>query len=141
LFNGYWNRPADTAEAWRDGWVTVGDLARRDSEAHIYIVDRKKDLVISGGVNIYPREIEEVLFQHPEIADAAVVGLPDEQWGERLKAFVVRRAGSNLTEPAVIAFCEGRISRIKIPREIAFIEQIPRNASGKVLKTALRTRS
>jgi long-chain acyl-CoA synthetase len=141
LFNGYWNRPVDTADAWRGGWVTVGDLARRDGEGHIYIVDRKKDLVISGGVNIYPREIEEVLFQHPEIAEAAVVGLPDEQWGERLKAFVVRRAGSNLTGQAVIDFCEGRISRIKIPREVAFIEQIPRNASGKVLKTALRARS
>jgi long-chain acyl-CoA synthetase len=141
LFNGYWNRPEETAEAWQAGWVTVGDMARRDAEGYIYIVDRKKDMVISGGVNIYPREIEEVLYQHPEIAEAAIIGVPDEQWGERLKAFVVRRAGSALTAEAVSAFCEGRISRMKIPKEIAFIEQIPRNASGKVLKTELRTRS
>jgi long-chain acyl-CoA synthetase len=140
LFNGYWNRPKETAEAWQAGWVTVGDMARRDAEGHIYIVDRKKDMVISGGVNIYPREIEEVLFQHPEIAEAAVVGVPDEQWGERLKAFVVRRGGSALSAEAIGEFCEGRISRMKIPREIVFIEQIPRNASGKVLKTELRTR-
>lgn len=138
LFNGYWNRPIETAETWRDGWVSVGDMARRDAEGHIYIVDRKKDMVISGGVNIYPREIEEVLFQHPEIAEAAVVGVPDEQWGERLKAFVVRRSGSGLTAQAVMDFCAGRISRIKIPKEVVFIDQVPRNASGKVLKTELR---
>jgi acyl-CoA synthetase (AMP-forming)/AMP-acid ligase II len=95
-------------------------------------------MVISGGVNIYPREIEEVLFQHPEIVEAAVVGVPDDKWGERLKAFVVRRRGSALTEQAVIEFCEGRISRMKTPKEVAFIEQVPRNANGKVLKTALR---
>jgi long-chain acyl-CoA synthetase len=138
LFNGYWQKPEATAEAWQDGWVTVGDLARRDADGHIYIVDRKKDLVISGGVNIYPREIEEVLFQHPEVADAAVVGVPDEKWGERLKAFIVRRPGSRLGAADVAQFCEGRISAIKIPKEIAFIEQMPRNAGGKVLKTELR---
>jgi long-chain acyl-CoA synthetase len=140
LFNGYFRRPKETAEAWREGWVTVGDMARRDAEGHVYIVDRKKDMVISGGVNIYPREIEEVLFQHPEIAEAAVVGVPDEQWGERLKAFVVRRSGAGLSAQAVLDFCEGRISRMKIPKEVVFIDQIPRNASGKVLKTALRAR-
>jgi len=139
LFNGYWKKPEATAEAWRDGWVTVGDLARRDAEGHLYIVDRKKDMVISGGINIYPREIEEILARHPGIAEAAVIGVPDEKWGERLKAFVVRRAGAaELTAEAVTAFCEGRISGIKIPRDVAFIDQLPRNANGKVLKTALR---
>jgi long-chain acyl-CoA synthetase len=140
LFNGYWNRPSETAEAYRDGWVSVGDLARRDSEGHIYIVDRKKDMVISGGINIYPREVEEVLFQHPQIAEVAVVGVPDEKWGEKLKAFVVRRPGSVITAEELLRFCDGRISKIKIPKEVAFIGQIPRNASGKVLKTELRSR-
>jgi long-chain acyl-CoA synthetase len=140
LFNGYWQKPEATAEAWRDGWVTVGDLARRDAEGHIYIVDRKKDMVISGGMNIYPREIEEVLVRHPEIAEAAVVGVPDAKWGERLKAFVVRRRGSSLSAEAVIAFCEGRIAGMKIPKDVAFIEQIPRNSKRKVLKTELRAR-
>ena len=139
LFNGYWKKPDATAEAWRDGWVTVGDMARRDADGHVYIVDRKKDMVISGGINIYPREIEEVLVRHPDIAEAAVIGVPDEKWGEKLKAFVVRRQGASLTAEAVLAFCEGRISGIKTPKDVAFIEQIPRNASGKVLKTTLRT--
>lgn len=140
LFNGYWQKPQATAEAWRDGWVTVGDMARRDAEGHVYIVDRKKDMVISGGINIYPREIEEVLAGHPEIAEAAVIGVPDEKWGERVKAFVVRRPGSTLTPEAIAAYCEGRISAIKIPKDVAFIDQVPRNANGKVLKTALRER-
>lgn len=141
LFNGYWQQPEATAEAWRNGWVTVGDLARRDAEGHIYIVDRKKDMVISGGINIYPREIEDVLVQHPAIVEAAVVGVPDEKWGEKVKAFIVTRPGEVLTAEAVLAFCEDRISAIKAPKEVAFIERIPRNANGKVLKTALRAGS
>jgi len=140
LFNGYWGRPQATAEAYHDGWVTVGDLARRDAEGYIYIVDRKKDMVISGGINIYPREIEEVLHQHPDISDVAVIGVPDEKWGERLKAFVVPRPGAELEADGLQAWCEPRISRMKIPREIELLEQIPRNASGKVLKTELRRR-
>jgi long-chain acyl-CoA synthetase len=140
LFNGYWERPEATREAFYDGWVTVGDLSKRDAEGYVYIVDRKKDMVISGGVNIYPREVEEVLFKHPAISDVAVIGVADEKWGERLKAFVVRRAGAELDAEAVAAFCDGRISRIKTPKEIEFIDQIPRNPSGKVLKTALRER-
>ena len=140
LFNGYWQRPEATAEAFHDGWVTVGDLARRDAEGHVYIVDRKKDMVISGGVNIYPREIEEVLFQHNEISDVAVIGIPDEKWGERLKAFVVRRPDSQLGADDIVAFCDGRISSMKTPKDLEFIDAIPRNASGKVLKTELRAR-
>jgi len=139
LFNGYWRRPDETAEAFQDGWVTVGDLAKKDAEGHLYIVDRKKDMVISGGINIYPRDIEETLLQHPAISDAAVIGLPDAKWGERLKAFIVVAAGNSLTADAVIAFCDGRISSMKTPKDIAFIDRLPRNASGKVLKTELRT--
>jgi acyl-CoA synthetase (AMP-forming)/AMP-acid ligase II len=141
LFNGYWQREQETAEAFRDGWVSVGDLVRRDDEGYIYIVDRKKDMVISGGVNIYPREIEEVLFAHPEVRDAAVIGVPDDKWGESLKAFVVKPANSSLDEDALIEFCEGRISRMKTPRQVEFIDVIPRNPTGKVLKTDLRQRS
>lgn len=141
LFNGYWMRPEETAEAWQDGWVTVGDLAKKDAEGHLYIVDRKKDMVISGGINIYPREIEEALLQHPDIVDVAVIGVPDEKWGERLKAFVVARATTELTGEAIIEFCDGRISGMKTPKEYAFIDALPRNANGKVLKTELRASS
>jgi long-chain acyl-CoA synthetase len=139
LFNGYWNRPEETAEAYQDGWVTVGDLVRRDAEGHIYIVDRKKDMVISGGVNIYPREVEEVLITHPDIRDVAVIGVPDEKWGESLKAFVVS-GGATLDAEQLIGFCEAKISRMKTPRVFEVIDAIPRNATGKVLKTELRKR-
>ncbi|MDH5255423.1 MAG: AMP-binding protein, partial [Gammaproteobacteria bacterium] len=140
LFNGYWGRPQETVESFRDGWVTVGDLARRDPEGYLYIVDRLKDMVISGGVNIYPREVEEVIFQHPAVQEAAVIGVPDEKWGEVLKAFVVRRPGGELGADALLAFLEPRIARMKMPKQVEFIEQIPRNANGKILKTVLRAR-
>ncbi|MDE0130418.1 MAG: class I adenylate-forming enzyme family protein [Gammaproteobacteria bacterium] len=138
LFNGYWRKPRETAEAFRDGWVSVGDLARRDEEGYIYIVDRKKDMVISGGVNIFPREVEEELLRHPDILDAAVVGVPDERWGESLKAFVVLRAGAKLSAEELAAFCEGRLARFKIPRIVDALPALPRNAYGKVLKGELR---
>jgi long-chain acyl-CoA synthetase len=138
LFNGYWNRPQESRDAMRDGWLSVGDLARRDAEGYIYIVDRKKDMVISGGVNIYPREIEEVLLLHPAVADVAVIGVPDEKWGERLRTFAVLRPGHALTEEDVVNYCTGRIAAYKIPRELRHIEALPRNANGKVLKTELR---
>ena len=118
--------------------MTVGDLAKKDAEGHLYIVDRKKDMVISGGINIYPRDIEETLLQHPAISDIAVIGVPDDKWGERLKAFVVKTPAAELDSDAIIAFCEGRISGMKIPKDIEFIDVLPRNASGKVLKTELR---
>lgn len=141
MFNGYWKRPKETQEAFRDGWLSVGDLAKRDAEGYLYIVDRKKDLVISGGVNIYPREIEEVLLMHPAVADAAVVGLPDEKWGERLCVFAVVRPGLTFTLEDLMAHCAGKLADYKIPRELRFVEALPRNANGKVLKTELRTRS
>jgi len=138
LFNGYWMRPDETAEAWHEGWVTVGDLAKKDAEGHLYIVDRKKDMVISGGINIYPREIEEALLAHPDIADVAVIGVPDEKWGERLKAYVVTVAGATLTAESIVEFCDGRISSMKTPKDYIFVKALPRNANGKVLKTELR---
>ncbi len=138
LFNGYWQRDEETAEAFKDGWVTVGDLAKKDDEGHLYIVDRKKDMVISGGFNIYPREIEECLFNHPDINDVAVVGVPDEKWGESLRAFVVTKDGAVVTAESVAEFCEGQLSGFKVPKDIIAIDALPRNANGKVLKTDLR---
>lgn len=138
LFNGYWRKPHETAAAFRDGWVSVGDLARRDEEGYIYIVDRKKDMVISGGMNIFPREVEEELLRHPDILDAAVVGVPDKRWGESLKAFVVLRPGETLNAGELADFCEGRLARFKIPRRVETLPALPRNAYGKVLKGELR---
>ncbi len=138
LFSGYWQRPDATAEAFSDGWFKTGDLARIDAEGFIYIVDRKKDMIISGGENIYPAEVEDVLFRHPAIADVAVIGVPHEKWGEVPKAIVVTRPGARLAAPDVIAFCEGKLARYKIPRSVAFADVLPRNAAGKVLKRVLR---
>jgi acyl-CoA synthetase (AMP-forming)/AMP-acid ligase II len=121
-----------------DGRETVGDMARQDEDGYLSIVDRKKDMVISGGVNIYPREIEDVLYNHPNIEDVAVIGVPDEKWGESLKAFIVANNPDELQSEEVLSFCEQNISKIKIPKIIEFIDTIPRNANGKVLKTALK---
>ena len=141
LFNGYWNRPEETEEALQSGWLTVGDLAKKDKDGYLYIVDRKKDMVISGGVNIYPREIEEVMFGHPNINDVAIVGVADEKWGESLKAFIVTKDKKSLKPEDVEKFCKGKISNIKIPKIISLIDSIPRNANGKVLKTELRKKT
>lgn len=138
LFNGYWNRPDATSEGLRDGWLSVGDLARRDEEGYIYLVDRKKDVIISGGVNVYPREVEECLHAHPAIAEAAVVGVPDDYWGEAVKAFVVVSAGAVLDADAVLAYCTSRLAGYKLPKTVSFVEALPRNAAGKVLKRDLR---
>ncbi len=135
---GYHNQPQATAEALRDGWLYTGDLARRDEEGFFYIVDRKKDLVVSGGENIYPREVEEVLFTHPAVADAAVVGVPDPLWGESVHAFVTLREGMSASEEEIIQFCKANLASYKKPRRVSFIAEIPRNPSGKVLKYRLR---
>jgi long-chain acyl-CoA synthetase len=139
FFNGYLNNPEETAAAFRDGWVTVGDLARFDAEGYLYIVGRRKDMVISGGLNIYPREIEEVLLQHPEVAEVAVVGVPDAEWGEALKAFVVYR-GTPLDPAEVIAHCRARLAAYKVPKTLEALEALPKNANGKVLKRILKER-
>ena len=138
LFNGYWNNPTATEEAFRDGWVSVGDLAMRDEEGYLYIVDRKKDMVISGGLNIYPREVEDVLDLHPGVMESAVFGVPDAQWGEALVACVVRRPGASADEEALRQFCKSNLASYKLPKAFIPIDVLPRNASGKVLKTHLR---
>ena len=138
LFNGYFQRPEETAAAMRDGYVSVGDLARRDEEGHLYIVDRKKDMVISGGLNVYPREIEEVLHKHAAIIEAAVIGVPDERWGERLRAFVVVRQREAASPEMLETHCREHLSGYKVPREFRYVDALPRNAGGKILKHELR---
>jgi len=151
LFSGYWRRPEATAEVFvrpeepvPDGgsyagwWFRTGDLATLDEEGFLYVIDRKKDLIISGGENIYPAEVEEVLYRHPAIAEAAVIGIPDARWGEVPMAVVVLRPGHTLTIDEVRAFCDGTVARYKIPRRLAVVETLPRNAAGKVLKRVLR---
>lgn len=137
-FNGYWKNPEETQAAFKGVWVTVGDLARKDDQGYLYIVDRKKDMVISGGINIYPREIEDVLARHPAIAEAAVIGVPNEKWGEQLKAFIVVEPSKQLSIDEVTQFCANQLSSYKVPREFEIIDQLPRNANGKVLKSDLR---
>jgi fatty-acyl-CoA synthase len=138
VMKGYWNNPKATAETIKDGWLHTGDLARLDKEGFIYIVDRKKDMIISGEENIYPAEIEQVLYSHPKIQEAAVIGVPDEKWGESVKAIVVCKPGERLTEEEVIAFAKQHLASYKKPKQVEFIEQLPRNASMKVLKKELR---
>jgi fatty-acyl-CoA synthase len=138
--SGYWRRPAETAEAARGGWWHTGDLARCDEEGYYYIVGRKKDMYISGGENVYPVEIEQVLLMHPGIAEAAVIAQPDERWGEVGVAVVVPRLPGALSAEEVLAFCAERLARFKIPRRVVFAETLPRNAMGKVLKAELRAR-
>ena len=113
-------------------------MAKRDEDGFIYIVDRKKDMVITGGVNVFPREIEELLFTHPAVSDAAVVGVPDDKWGECLKAFIVLKGGESLDVDGIAAFCDGKLASYKVPKDMAVIDSLPRNANGKVLKTELR---
>jgi acyl-CoA synthetase (AMP-forming)/AMP-acid ligase II len=138
LMRGYWNQPEATAQALRGGWMHTGDAATMDEEGYVYIQDRVKDMIVSGGENVYPREIEDVLFQHPAVADAAVIGIPDERWGETVKAVVVLREGASASEHELVDFCEGRLAGFKRPRSVDFIAALPRNPSGKVLKRELR---
>ncbi len=138
LFLGYWNNPQATVAAMRDSWFSAGDLAWQDEEGCYYIVDRKKDMYITGGVNVYPREIEELLFRLPGVREAAVIGTSDDYWGEAGKAFLVLEPGASLSPDEVIAACKQSLAGYKIPRHVVFIDKLPRNAAGKVLKTELR---
>ncbi len=134
----YYKNPQATAEATRGGWFHSGDLVRRDEEGYLYILDRKKDMIISGGENIYPAEIEEVLYKHPKILECAVIGVHDEEWGESVKAVVVRKQEEDLTAEEVVEFCKGHLASYKKPKSVDFVDVLPRNALGKVLKTVLR---
>ncbi len=138
LFNGYWGNPAATEEAFRDGWVSVGDLAKRDAEGYLYIVDRKKDMVITGGTNVYPREVEAILDRHPDVVESGVFGVPDERWGEQVMACVVLAAGSTVSTEELSAFLKPQLAPYKLPKRVIVVASLPRNANGKVLKRTLR---
>ncbi|MEW6377642.1 MAG: long-chain-fatty-acid--CoA ligase [Thermodesulfobacteriota bacterium] len=138
VMKGYYKDRKATREALRGGWLHTGDLACMDEEGSVYIVDRKKDMIVSGGENIYPREIEEVLYHHPKIQDVAVIGIPDPIWGESVKAFVVLKKGDKMKGEEVIEYCKNNLASYKKPRSVEFVEDLPRNPSGKVLKTVLR---
>jgi long-chain acyl-CoA synthetase len=134
---GYWNRPEETAQVLRDGWLLTGDMAVMDDEGYFTIVDRKKDLIIAGGYNIYPREVEEVLYQHPKIQEACVAGVPDQYRGETVKAFVVLRPGERATSEEIREFAKGRLAAYKVPRSVEFRDELPKTLVGKVLRRAL----
>jgi len=135
---GYWRRPEDTKEALRDGWLHTGDIGMKDEDGYLYILDRKKDMIISGARNIYPREIEELLHTHPAVLEAAVIGVPDEYWGESVKALVVLREGKSTTEEEIIAFCKENLASYKKPRFVEFVPALPKNPGGKIDKKELK---
>ncbi len=134
IMKGYWQRPDATAEAMRGGWFHSGDIARTDEDGYFYIVDRKKDLIIRGGYNVYPREVEEVLYEHPKIREAAVVGVPHDEWGEEIGAAVVLHEGEELSAEEVSAYVKERIAAYKYPRVVWFIDDLPKGPTGKILK-------
>jgi fatty-acyl-CoA synthase len=139
VMRGYWRRPDETAEALRDGWLHTGDLGTIDEEGYLFMAGRSKDMIVSGGAKVYPAEVERLLREHPSVADAAVIGIPDPDLGEAVAAVVL--SGDPALEPEdVLAFCRGRIAEYKCPRVAFLSEMLPRNASGKILKTDLRAR-
>ncbi|HZB34348.1 MAG TPA: long-chain fatty acid--CoA ligase [Streptosporangiaceae bacterium] len=138
VMSGYWGLPAETARAFADGWLRTGDAARRDEDGHVYVVDRVKDMIISGGENIYPAEVEQVIMAEPDVVDCAVIGVPDDTWGEVGRAIVVPRPGSELTEAGLLAALDGRLARYKIPKSVVLADVIPRNPTGKSRKDRLR---
>jgi len=138
VMKGYWNKPEATAAAIRDGWFHTGDAGYFDPEGFLYIHDRIKDMIVSGAENIYPAEVENALFGHPAVADAAVIGVPDDKWGEAVKAIIVLKAGAVVRAEDVIAFARTRIAGYKVPKSVDFVDALPRNPSGKILRRELR---
>ena len=134
---GYWKNPEATAETIRNGWLHTGDLGRKDEEGYFYIVDRKKDLVIVGGMNVYPREVEEVLYRHPKVKEVAVIGVSDRLRGEVPRAFVMLKEGESATPREILDFCREKLADYKVPRQAEFVTSFPRTASGKILKRLL----
>ncbi|MBT3534863.1 MAG: AMP-binding protein, partial [Rhodospirillaceae bacterium] len=137
VMKGYWNNPEATAETIRDGWLHTGDIAIQDKDGFITIHDRVKDMIISGGENVYPAELENVITSHPGVADVAVIGMDSERWGESPFAVVVRK-DEDLTETDILRHCDGKLARFKLPKGAVFIDEIPRNPTGKPLKRLLR---
>lgn len=138
LMKSYFKKPEATAETIRDGWLYSGDIAKQDTDGFLYILDRKKDMIISGGENIYPAEVEDTLLGHPAVADVGVIGKPDDKWGEAVKAIVVLKKDQALTQEELIDWCKDKLAKFKTPKEVVFTEEIPRTPTGKVLKRVLR---
>lgn len=138
VFAGYWDRPAETADALRGGWFHTGDMATVDSDGFYTLVDRKRDMIITGGENVYPIEVEQVMYEHPDVTEVAVIGVPDEQWGESVAAVVVLRDGGSVTADELRNWTRERVARFKAPKQIHLVEELPRNATGKILKRTLR---
>ncbi len=135
---GYENNPEATQEAFKNGWYLTGDIGVADAEGYVTLVDRKKDMIVSGGFNIYPAEVERELLSHPDVQEAAVIGVPDPDWGEAVKAVIERRAGATVTEAELIALCKARLGSLRAPKSVEFRQELPRNATGKVLKREIR---
>ena len=138
LMKGYWNLPDETASTIKDGWLYTGDIGYMDEDGYFYITDRKKDIIIRGGENLSPREVEEALYQHPKLAEAGVIGIPDKTYGEEIKAFVVLKAGEQATEEEIITFCKDYLPTFKRPKIVQFTDALPKNILGKVLRAELR---
>jgi long-chain acyl-CoA synthetase len=138
VMKGYWNRPDATAEVMRDGWFASGDMATVDSDGYFFIVDRKKDMIIRGGYNVYPREIEEILYEHPAVSEAAVVGVPDDSLGEEIAAVVVLKTGAEASADDIRAYVKERVAAYKYPRKLWFSEALPKGPTGKILKREIK---
>jgi long-chain acyl-CoA synthetase len=137
VMQGYWNRPEETAQVLRDGWLFTGDIARQDADGFFRVVDRKKDMIISGGMNVYPRDIEEPLFAHPKVSEVVAVGVPDERWGEAVKVYIVLRPGQTATAQEILDYCHSRMARYKVPKLVEFRTDLPKSMVGKVLRRQL----
>ncbi|HCW51585.1 MAG TPA: long-chain fatty acid--CoA ligase, partial [Clostridiales bacterium] len=132
-----WNRPDETASTLRDGWLYTGDIAKMDEDGYTYIVDRKKEMILASGYNIYPREIEEVLYEHPKVKEAAAIGVPDKYRGETVKVFIVLKEGEEATAEEIIDFCRDKLAKYKVPKLVEFREELPKTIVGKVLRRVL----
>ncbi len=137
VMKGYWNRPEETKETLRDGWLYTGDIAKMDEDGYFYIVDRKKDMVLTGGFNVYPREVDEILYEHPKVMEAVTAGIPDSYYGEILKAYVVLKEGEEATEEEILEFCKQSLAKYKVPRKVEFRRELPKSAVGKILRREL----
>lgn len=135
---GYYKKPEETTDALREGWFFTGDIGKFDEDGYLSIVDRKKDMIIAGGYNIYPVELDDVLMGHPKIMEACTIGLPHEYRGETVKAFIVVREGQELTEEDVVAYCKENLAAYKVPKIIEFIDELPKSAVGKILRRKLK---
>jgi acyl-CoA synthetase (AMP-forming)/AMP-acid ligase II len=138
IMKEYWNKPEETAETIVDGWLHTGDMGRYDDDGYIYIVDRKKDMIITGGENVYPRDVEEVLHRHPAVLECGVFGIPHPKWVEAVHAMVTLKQGTSATPEELIAFCKERIAGYKAPKSIEIVEELPKSATGKILKKEMR---